>query len=493
MIIYRSPYPDVSIPDVSITEYVLEHASDHPERVAFVDGDRRTTYAELADAIGRTAGGLARSGIGRGDVVALVAANVMEYALVFHGTTSLGAVVTTVNPTYGAEEVRFQLQDAGAVLLVVAAAFLPTAREAIAGTAVREILVIGPDGAPGDLAAGERSFFSLLEADPRPPVAVEPDHVAVLPYSSGTTGLPKGVMLTHRNLVANLAQVAVQVAVGDDEVAIAVLPFFHIYGMQVIMNDGLRRGVTLVTMPRFDLTQFLALVQRHRVTRAYVVPPIVLALAKHPSVDDYDLTSVRSLFSGAAPLGAEVAEEAALRVGAPVVQGYGMTELSPVTHATALDDRVPGSIGTLVPNAEARVVDPETGADLDVGGTGELWLRGPMVMKGYLNRPDATAETIDPDGWLHTGDIGHVDERGHWYISDRMKELIKVKGFQVPPAELEALLVTHPAVADAAVIGIPDDKAGELPKAFVTLKPGSEASASRPSPSLATCTSEMKS
>jgi acyl-CoA synthetase (AMP-forming)/AMP-acid ligase II len=285
-------------------------------------------------------------------------------------------------------------------------------------------------------------------------------------------------MLTHANLVANLVQLERHLDMDtSDEVLMAVLPFFHIYGMQVIMNDGLRRGATLVTMPRFDLPQFLELIQRYRATRLFVVPPMVLALAKQPIVDDYDLSSVRTLFSGAAPLGPELAEEARARIGAPTIQGYGMTEMSPVSHASRFDDDRPGSIGILVASAEARVVDPETGEDLPVGADGEIWCRGPMVMRGYLNRPDATAETIDADGWLHTGDIGHVDADGFWYVVDRLKELIKYKGFQVPPAELEALLLTHPAVADCAVIGVPDEEAGEIPKAFVVTKPGQEVGA----------------
>jgi 4-coumarate--CoA ligase len=230
-------------------------------------------------------------------------------------------------------------------------------------------------------------------------------------------------------------------------------------------------------MPRFDLLEFLGLVQEHAATRLYLVPPIVLALAKQPVVDEYDLSSVRSILSGAAPLGPDLAAAASARLGVPVVQGYGMTELSPVSHACPFDAVRPGSIGTLVASAEARIVDPATGEDAGDGEDGEIWVRGPLVMKGYLNNPEATASTIDAEGWLHTGDIGHVDAEGYWYVVDRLKELIKVKGFQVPPAELEDLLLTHPAVADVAVIGIPDEESGELPKAFVALKPGVECSA----------------
>jgi 4-coumarate--CoA ligase len=471
--IHRSPFPDVEIPDVPITAYVFAGVETRADRIALVDGPsgRCVTYGTLVDAISRCAGGLAARGIRHGDVVALLAPNLPEYAVVFHGAARAGAVVTSVNPTYGPEETRFQLQDANARILVTVPPCLDTARAAVDGTAVREVVVIGE-------ADGATPLTDLLAHDPLGQVAVDPHDLAALPYSSGTTGLSKGVMLTHRNLVANLAQIEHHLAMGDDEVYIAVLPFFHIYGMQVLMNDGLRRGAKLVTMGRFDLVQFLELVQEHRATRLFVVPPIVLALAKHPVVADFDLSSVRSVLSGAAPLGPQLAAEASARIGVPVVQGYGMTELSPVSHATPWDrDAPPGSIGVLVANAQARVVDPVTGEDVDAGQDGELWIRGPMVMKGYLNNPEATAATIDAEGWLHTGDIGHVDAEGWWYVVDRLKELIKVKGFQVPPAELEALLLTHPAVADVAVVGIPDDEAGEIPKAFVVCAPGAEVSA----------------
>lgn len=243
------------------------------------------------------------------------------------------------------------------------------------------------------------------------------------------------------------------------------------------MNSALFQGGKVVTMARFDLEQFLQLSQDHKVARAFVAPPIVLAMAKHPSVANYDLSSLQSVFSGAAPLGAELAEEAATRLGCEVVQGYGMTELAPVSHATPAGQFKPGTIGILAPSTMSRIVDPETGKDMGVGEDGEIWVKGPQVMPGYLNNPEATAATIDKDGWLHTGDVGHVDEDGHFTIVDRLKELIKFKGFQVPPAELEALLVTHPSVADAAVIGVPDDEAGELPKAFITLKEGETTSA----------------
>jgi acyl-CoA synthetase (AMP-forming)/AMP-acid ligase II len=257
----------------------------------------------------------------------------------------------------------------------------------------------------------------------------------------------------------------------EEDRLIAVLPFFHIYGQTVIMNIGLYRGATLVTMPKFDLEQFLQIVQDHRVTRGYFVPPIVLALAKNPAVDRFDLSSLTYILSGAAPLGPDLAEACARRIGCTVVQGYGLTETSPVTHCVsgegAPDHR--GSIGPPVPGTECRIVDWATGRDVPTGEAGELWIRGPQVMRGYLNNPEATAASIDQDGWFRTGDIARADEEGYFWIVDRLKELIKYKGYQVPPAELEAFLVGHPAIGDAAVIPVSDEEAGEIPKAYVVL------------------------
>ena len=462
--------PDVEIPDVPITAHVLRKASELPDRPALIDGpsDRSYTFAQLRDAVHRFAGGLAARGFGKGDVLALMAPNVPEYAIVFHGVAVAGGTVTTVNPTYGAEEIRFQLNDAGATWLVTIGMFVDTASAAIEGTGVSEIWTL-------DGAEGTNNALELLAADPIEQVPVDPaNDVVVLPYSSGTTGLPKGVMLTHRNLVANCLQTEPCIHSTDHEVALAFLPFFHIYGMQVLMNLALSTGATVVTMPRFDLEQSLELTQRHRITRFYAVPPVVLALAKHPLVDQYDLSSLIQIFSGAAPLGAELAAEAAKRVGCEVVQGYGMTELSPVSHCTVEGDFRPGTSGVTVGSTEIRLVDPDTGEDRDVGEEGELWVRGPQVMKGYLNNEAATRDTIDDDGWLHTGDVAVLDEHDHVSIVDRVKELIKYKGFQVPPAELEALIVAHPKVADVAVIGVPDEEAGELPKAFVVRQPGAD-------------------
>jgi acyl-CoA synthetase (AMP-forming)/AMP-acid ligase II len=468
--IFRSPFPDVEIPEVPLTEFVFKHAAERAERPALIEGvsGRVLTYAQLAGAVRAAAAGLARRGYGKGDVLALLSPNLPEYVVAFHAAATLGGVVTPVNPLYTAEEVRKQFEDSGAKWLATVPPLLERAREAAEGKGLREIFVFGE-------AEGATPFAALLEggADDLPEVEINPaEDLVALPYSSGTTGVCKGVMLTHRNLVANLAQIKGTGHDWRDETVLCVLPLFHIYGMVVVMNHGLRCGSTLVTLPRFDFEQFLRTMQEHRVTLAPIVPPIVLALSKSPLVDAYDLSALRTVFSGAAPLGAEQSRECMERLGCEVIQGYGMTEASPVTHISAPGHNRPGSVGLCVPNMECKLISVETGEEVGAGERGEIYVRGPQVMKGYLGRPDATAQTVDADGWLHTGDVAYADEDGFFYIVDRAKELIKYKAFQVAPAELEAVLLTHQSVADAAVVPSPDDEAGEVPKAFVVVKDG---------------------
>ncbi|HWC42122.1 MAG TPA: AMP-binding protein, partial [Actinomycetota bacterium] len=371
---------------------------------------------------------------------------------------------TTISPLYTTDELTRQLSDAGARFLLTVPPFLDKALEAAGRSGVEEVFVLGQ-------GEGATPFADLLSAgDTVPAVEIDPaNDLVVLPYSSGTTGLNKGVMLSHRNLVANICQGEPVLLAGEGERLIAVLPFFHIYGLVVLMCAAISRGSTLVTMPRFDLEQFLGLIQDQRISRAYVAPPIVLALAKHPLVDKYDLSSLKSVFSGAAPMDAGLEQACAERLHCEVIQGWGLTETSPVvtTNYNAPEGPKPGSVGVPLPNTEMRVVDPATGADVARGETGELLVRGPQVMKGYLNAPEATAAMLDPEGWLHTGDLGTIDEQAYVFIVDRVKELIKYKGLQVAPAELEAVLLTHPSVSDAAVVRHPDEEAGEVPKAFV--------------------------
>ena len=447
----RSPYPDVDIPQVSLTEYVVAGAAARGDKPALIDGASGavTTYAEFADQVARVASGLAAEGIGPGDAVGLLSPNAPAWAVAFHAVVSLGALMTPLNPLLTPHELSEQLRTAGARTVIVAEAL----RGALSESELDRVHALEslPAGA-GDAGAAT--------VDPA-------SDVAVLPFSSGTTGLSKGVMLTHRNLVANMEQIRAVHRVSADDVLIGALPFFHIYGQTVVVNLGLSQGATIVTMPRFDFGAFLDLLETHRVTRAHIAPPVVLGLAKAPGVEGRDL-ALRVVISGAAPLDADTAERASERLGAPVRQGYGMTEASPVTHFAhddQLADQDPGAIGRLVSNTEGRVVDPETGEDSD--GDGEIWIRGPQVMRGYLGDERATRDTLTEDGWLKTGDVARVDGEEVWRIVDRVKELIKYKGYQVPPAELEALLVNHPGVADAAVIPIPDESGGEAPKACV--------------------------
>ncbi|MDG4649102.1 AMP-binding protein [Roseibacterium sp. SDUM158017] len=464
---FPSRHGTVEVDEVSISEKLFEGLVGREDEQVIIDGPtgRALTAGALMEQIRRLAGGLTERGVLPGGTVAVLAPNMPEYPVVFHGVALGGGTVTTINPTYTAPEITHQLNDSGATLLVTIPMFAELAETAIAGTGVRDVAVIGAE-----------SGLSLDDLMGRPLEAQAPvdlrEHVVVLPYSSGTTGRPKGVMLTHRNLVANVQQAGAVAGITPDDVAVAFLPFFHIYGMTVMMNLFLERRAKLVTMPRFDLELFLGLIARHRATRLYIVPPVALALAKHPMVAEHDMSSVREVFSGAAPLGPETEIAVGERLGASSVQGYGMTELSPISHMTIGGDARHGSSGQAVPSTECRIVNPETLQDMGPGEEGELWVRGPQVMKGYLNNPQATAECLTPDGWLRTGDLAVIDGDGFMFIRDRLKELIKFKGFQVAPAEVEAALIAHPGVADAAVTARRDEEAGELPVAFVVRAQG---------------------
>ncbi|MBL0887991.1 4-coumarate--CoA ligase family protein [Myceligenerans indicum] len=482
--VIKSVFDDVDIPTSSIYDFLFAGLGEADRaRTAIIDGPTgaATTYGELVAQVDKAAGGFAARGFGLGDVVALHCPNTPAFAVVFHGLIRLGVTVTTVNALASGEEVAKQLSDSGARALITVSPLLAAATAGAdgAGLAASDVVVL-------DGADGHDSFADVLaQAGPVPEVSFDPaTHLAVLPYSSGTTGRPKGVMLTHRNLVANVVQ-NTSLGLHRDDVIPAVLPFFHIYGMTVLLNLALHTRATLVTLPRFDLEQYLGVIATHRATYLFVAPPIALALAKHPLVDSVDMSSVRAILSGAAPFDEKLAAAVSARLpGCRVLQGYGMTEMSPVSHVIPFDreDISSGSIGLLLPNMTAKIVDPATGQEIEqpaegVSAPGELLCEGPNIMTGYLGNEAATAETIEPDGFLHTGDIVTVDSHGAFYVVDRLKELIKYKGYQVPPAELEALLIAHPQIADAAVIGVPDDEAGELPKAFVVRAPGSELTA----------------
>jgi acyl-CoA synthetase (AMP-forming)/AMP-acid ligase II len=487
-----------------LQELLRRAARRLPDKVAVIDGERRFTYRQLDQYSGRFAAAMKKLGVAQGDRVGILSPNCVEFEIAFYGAVKAGAVASTINSGYREREIAYQLNNAGVEVLVVHQALLQMAEAARdAAPGLRRLVVIAdppvsplgkggvkegvPLGKGGTKGGSTESFWDLIERAPaRPPsVALDPkEDLAVLPYSSGTTGLSKGVMLTHFNLTSNVRQFLYRgnesACIQESDVILVHLPLFHIYGMNVLMNCAIGAGATQVMMGRFDMELFLRLLSRHRVTQMYTVPPVGLGLTQYPGVRSYDLSSLRMGLFGAAPLPTELQKRIQDTMGFPIIQGYGLTETSPVTNADFMEpERArPGSVGPAMPDTEEKVVDLETGTkEVAPGEVGELLVRGPQVMKGYFNNPQATAETITEDGWLHTGDIVRMDPDGYVWILDRKKELIKYKGFQVPPAELEGLLLEHPAVADAAVIGKADVEAGEVPKAFVVRKRGASVSA----------------
>ena len=468
-VILRSPRAELAIPDVALTEFAVVKRGVQRDALALVDtvSGAAYTYAELEERVRRTAGGLVARGFRRGDVLALYAPNSIDYPVLFHAAALAGGATTTINPLYTPHEAARQLADSRARVLVTTPALADAARAAVQAAPVEQLYTFGPGAGLPDVAELRAAppLAAQVPVDPRA-------DVVALPYSSGTTGLPKGVQLTHTNLVANVLQLGTSGHFVADDRYVCVLPMFHIYGLVAITNVALHLGATVHVAPKFELESLLATLKNARITVAHLVPPIVLQLAKRADVTRDSFPHLRTIFSGAAPLSEAVVEACRTRLGVNVIQGYGMTESSPTTHVSphAPELQRAGSVGALVANTECRLVDPETRRDVARGERGEIWVRGPQVMKGYLNEPDATRATVDVEGWLHTGDIGLVDDAEQLFVVDRLKELIKYKGFQIAPAELEAVLVAHPAVADAAVIPLADEHAGEVPQAFVVRK-----------------------
>ena len=454
------------IPSITLPAFIRGHARERPNAIALVDAatGRNYTYGALDHLIGRFAAGLAAQGFKPRDTLLMFAPNSPEWPIAALGAMVAGGVVSGANPMYNAADLAHQMRDANAKFVFTIPAFLALVHEAAAAAGCEKIVALGE-------AEGTLSFASLLACtDSEPSVPADPDAIAALPYSSGTTGLAKGVVLTHRTLVSNVCQFNQAFPSSDSATILAFLPMFHIFGFTVVTLCGFAMGAKLVTVPRFEPEPFLKAIADFRVTHLFVVPPVMQFLAGHPMVDAHDLSSVELVGCGAAPLGAALEKKVSERLKCSVAQGFGMTESSGCVTISHPDHPRPGTSGKLIPGTQGRIVDPETGIDVARGMTGEFWFRGPQNFKGYLNNPDATAESITADGWVRTGDIGMFDMDGYLSITDRLKELIKVKGFQVPPAELEALLLTHPSVADAAVIGRPDERAGELPVAYIVAR-----------------------
>ncbi|KAG0236326.1 putative fatty-acid--CoA ligase FadD10 [Actinomortierella wolfii] len=488
MIIYRSPFHNAHLPYTNAYTFTTSNPNKAPDsQVLLIDAltKKKITYGEWKRDTRRFATGLVNNGFKRGDVLAVFSFNQYDYSVVVFGPILLGGVTTTVNSAYTVDELVHQLQDSGATFIVAHPELLATAVEASkkVGIPSNRIFLFGDE-----VVDGFKPYSSIFpplstpESQLAQPVDLDGESAAtttaLICYSSGTTGKSKGVELTHLNLCSNAAQVTPTDAdmTPLQTVHLVVLPLYHIYGIQMCMNVGIFNASTSVVLPKFNPVDFLKAIQEFKVQTMNLVPPQILMLVKAPIVDQYDLSSVRRITSGAAPCPPELSS--ALVKKFPNIyfrQGYGMSELSPVSHVGLYSSPVHGSIGVVVPNCEVRLVDPETGKDAAPGQPGEIWVRGPNVMKGYRNNPKATAETVDKDGFLHTGDIATIDHHGHFFIVDRMKELIKYKGFQVAPAELEAILVAHPEIGDAAVIGVENKaEATEVPLAFVVRAPNSK-------------------
>ncbi len=495
-------------PSVPLHALLDETARRHPDAVATIFGgvvggrllDAKMTYGELSRLADRFAAGLQSLGVAKGDRVALMLPNCPQFVIAFYGALRAGAVIVPVNPLYTPPELRGQLADSGAETLVVLSRLYPVAREALAGTAVKRVVVTNikehfppllrwlftvarerKEGHRVDLRGDERAvrFTDLLRRAERPrPVAVEPSDLAVLQYTGGTTGTPKGAMLSHRALVANVLQCRAWHRPEEGETGLAVMPFFHVYGLTCVMNFGIACAGALVLIPRFDLAHILLAIQKHRPKAFAGAPRIYVAVANAPDLEKYDLRSVEAFVSGSAPLPLEVQQRFERLTGGKVIEGYGLTEAAPVTHGNPRrGKRKVGSIGLPYPDIDARIVDLETGThDLPPGEVGELVVRGPNLMDGYYGKPEETALVLR-DGWLYTGDIAKMDEEGYFSIVDRKKELIIVSGYNVYPREVEEVLFAHPAVLEAAAIGIPHAEKGEVVKAFVVLRPGATATA----------------
>ncbi|XP_077977727.1 uncharacterized protein LOC144433294 [Glandiceps talaboti] len=474
--IYQSTLPHVNIPDdMSVPQYVLQNFDKFGNREAMIDATtgRSYTFPQLKELVYRCASGLTMEGFKQGDTFAVYLPNVAEYFFIFNAVQLVGGAVTTVNPLYTADELVNQLRIAeprDIITLPILADKLKEVAKRI--PSIKNIYVTGE-------AEGCKSFSSLLENDgSRFPqnVTIQPKtDVGVIPYSSGTTGIPKGVMLSPFNFIAALQQLSIPgiIKLSEEDTVLAFLPFFHIYGM-AFMNHALMQGARLLLIQGFEPENFLRTIQDHKATYLPIVPPVALFLAKHPMVEKYDLSSVNTILYGAAPISPDIPEIVVSRTNPNVLMKpiYGMSETAATYIGYGNDHKVwpKGSCGVLVSNMVAKIVDIETGEILPIGETGNLLTRGPQTMLGYFKNKQATDEAIDSEGWLSSGDICYIDEYGHLHVEDRLKELIKYKGLQVAPAELEAVLISHPEIQDAGVIGIQDEEAGEIPKAFVVTK-----------------------
>lgn len=503
---YEAGVPsEIEYPEGMLLHHVLEGAADQfPNRPAILFpaavGKRllagRMTFRDLENSANRFANALTRLGVQKGDRVALILPNSPQFVISFFGALKVGAIVIAFNPMYTPSEIERQLNDCAAETVVTMTKFYPAVKQVQPNTGVTRVITTNikeyfhpvvrdlftvfkekKEGFRVPLDKRDYSFKMMLNSvgAERPAVNIKADDVALLQYTGGTTGVPKGAMLTHHNLVSNCLQCAAwrTDTVPGHEAALCIIPFFHVYGLQLGMISNLYSGGALILFPKFDLEQALLAIDHYQPTVFPGVPSIYIAILNNPEVHKHNLHSIRVCLSGSAPLPEQVQVGFELLSGGRLIEGYGLTESSPMTHANPIfGERRVGSIGLPVPGTAARIVDPESPAvELPLGSVGELAVRGPQVFKGYWNRRDETARTLC-DGWLITGDIARMDEDGYFYIVERKKDLISVGGLKVFPRDVEEVLFRHPAVKEATVIGVAHNEMGEVPKAFVVLKQG---------------------
>ncbi|KAI9027765.1 hypothetical protein DFJ74DRAFT_660359 [Hyaloraphidium curvatum] len=462
--IHKSRSPTIEIPKTDVWTYLFGGLKEsEKDLIAFIVAERVDSLAKGLKSI---------LGVRKGDVIAVFSPNAIEFGLLSYAALKIGAIIAPCNPTYNSDELEYLVDLVKPKFVFTRPAQVPTV------AAILENVKLGKDKVLMLAEEGYKEYRGLadvyedendVDLGPRP----DPEDTAFICFSSGTSGKAKGVELRHRNIVANSSQV-VAFESGElthpGDVFDSILPYSHVYALTCIIINAMKLRATVLNIQRFNFENWLRYIQDHKVTFSQVAPPILVSLSKSLLVDKYDVSSLKVLNSGAAPLGADTQDECSRKLKVPVKQGYGMTESSPVSHVTHHTEIIAGSVGKLLPNMEARLIVPDTMEDAKEGEAGELWMRGPNIMKSYFRDQNATASTIVEDGWLRTGDIAKIDGEGNYFIVDRLKELIKWKGFQVPPAELEELILQHPFVADCAVIGIPAGDVGELPKAFVVLK-----------------------
>lgn len=502
--IWLKQYPpevphQIEYPEVSLIQLLEDTVQDFPDRDAIYFMGKRITYKRLWEDVCRFANVLIKLGVQRGDRVAIMLPNCPQAIISYYGALMMGAIVVQTNPMYVERELEHQLNDSGAETIICLDILYRNVKKVKERTPLKRIittsikdylpfpknilypLTLIKEGLLPNIELDNKinfAFLPLLKKEPPIPRKIEIDpkeEIALLQYTGGTTGLAKGAMLTHRNLVVNTLQAAkwlYKTKRGSHTKIMGALPFFHVYGMTVVMNFAIYHGATMILVPKFDRDMILDLIHKHRPQLFPGAPTMYIALINHPKISQYDLSSIDACLSGSAPLPLEVEERFEKLTGGRLIEGYGMTEASPVTHSNLIWDRKKsGTIGLPWPDTDCRVVDIETGEELGAGEVGELHVKGPQVMKGYWNRPEETKKYL-VDGWFHTGDIVKMDEEGYFYTIDRKKDMIIAGGYNIYPREIEEVLYEHPAIEAAAVIGIPDPYRGETVKAFVVLKPG---------------------